>query len=493
MRLPWLTITVLMVAHIAGCSSRVVQTAFLPDTVHGDAAPSGSTQAYCGSTLAERIAVTTIDVDADIRYKREGYDRIPTDARLAFSVAPTGNGYVAWSDNALENVHVTPLSALQTRLGDDVILPGADVAGLVAQPDGFSLLVNRTDPGTTLVNPNPADDPPGRAVVVVRSTGTQIAFEAALTGTSAITYDASNPTYDCSPEQLDGRLVFTDNRYAAYFTVHGCKLGSETYQHTSYYADKLAYLDDRGQSLSGGWDWGCEIAHDLRIFPTSGPSIALCMSDRIPAPGLNLMSNGFNPTLLAAEYAKQGFTSGQFGSLVKLGDGSYVLVWLSRGAPAPDATHPPRPTNDIALLQLTASPDYTPTANPTWVTDTADVNETNLHAIAYGPDEILVIWDSVEQLDCDRSANNATCFGRYAGTHFRLMNARGQFTTPDSVLPYPPNGRDDLATFPNGDVGWAFVPDDARTYNGTLPMDSARIPDVSPKRQINLVRLLLCH
>jgi hypothetical protein len=252
------------------------------------------------------------------------------------------------------------------------------------------------------------------------------------------------------------------------------------------------YFDDRGESLSGGWNWGCEIAQDLRLIPTSEAFIALCMSDRNPAAGLNLMSNGFNPVLLASEYAKQGFTAGQFGSLVRLSDGSYVLVWISRGVPAADATHPPKPTNDIALLRLSAGPDYSSTSAVTWVTDTPEVNETNLHAIAYGSDQILISWDSIERFDCDGSANGATCFGNYTGTHFRLMDSLGQFTTPDAELPYPPNSRDDFATFPNGDVGWAFVPDDARNYNDKLSVDATGVPQVTPKRQISLARLLYC-
>lgn len=478
----------------AGCSSRVVQTATRGDNTLGDAGPVSPSQAHCGSTLGQRIAVTTIDVDADIRYKREGYDGIPTDARLAFSVAPTGNSYLAWSDNALENVHVTPLSALQTRLAEDIVVPGSDVAGLVALNDGFALLVNRADPGEPLTNPNPVDKPAGKAVVLVRVRDDQVLFEVALTGTSGVTFDSANPSYDCSPERFDGRLAFDDDHFAAYFTVHGCQLGNQTYQYTQYYADKLVYLDDRGVAVAGGWNWGCQISQDQRLLASNGTFIAACMSDNNPAAGLNFMSGDFSPVLLAAEYAKVGFSAGQFGSLVRLtGDGSIVLTWLSRGVPEQAATRPPKPANDIALLRLASSPDYTPSSAAISVTDTPAIHEANLHAAPYGTDELLITWDAVEQFDCDRSANSATCFGSYTGTHFRLMDAQGQFTTPDAVLPYPPNSRDDLVTFPNGDVGWAYVPDDARAYSDPLAVDSHKVPQVSQKRQLNIARLLYCR
>jgi hypothetical protein len=449
-------------------------------------------QAHCGDSFADRIAVSTIGVDVDIRYKREGYDRIPTDARLAFSVAATGNSYLAWSDSALENVHVTPLSALQTRLGDDIVVPGSDIAGLVAQNDGFALLVNRTDPGAMLTNPNPVEAVAGKAVSVVRVRDRQVAFEATLTGTAGITFDPTNPQYDCSPERLDGRLVADGDRYGAYFAVHGCQLGDDTYQYSQFYADKLVYLDDQGLALTGGWNWGCQISQDQRLVATGGPFIAACMSDNTPGTGLNLMSNGFNPVLLAPEYAKIGYSAGQFGDLVKLADGSFVLTWLSRGVPEPGASKPPRPSNDIALLHLSPGPEYSVSTAVAWITDTPTVHETNLHAIAYGPDGLLVTWDSIEDFDCSRSANEATCFGSYTGTHFRLIDAQGQFTTPDVVLPYAPNSRDELVSFPNGDVGWAFVPDDSRDYTAPLAVDASRVPEVTGKRELSLARLLYC-
>ena len=149
---------------------------------------------------------------------------IPTDARIAFAVAPSGDAYVAWSDNALENVHVTPLTALLTRLGPDIIVAGHDVGGLVALNDGFALLLSRDDPGDALVNLNVSSDNDallGYASVLVRYTGNAETFAAPLTGTASITTESSGPMLDCI-EILDGRLAFDGSRYGAYFTVHQC-------------------------------------------------------------------------------------------------------------------------------------------------------------------------------------------------------------------------------------------------------------------------------
>jgi len=470
-----------------GCGTKIAQTATKPNELNsGD----GGLPASCGSTLASRLVITTIDVDDDIRYKREGYDNVQTDARIAFSVAPNGNIYVAWTNNSFDTVHVTPLSAFQTRLDADTLIPGYDIGGLVAQDDGFTLLLNRDDPGTPLVNPNPSDKPYGKAAVAVRLRGGSIAFADALTGTASIV-NASNPLDDCSPERFDGRLAFQGGKYGAYFTVHGCQGDA----HESYYADKLAYFDDQGAAVTGGWNWGCQIDEDMRIVPESGAFTSLCMTDNSSSGGMTLAqqgaTSGDNPTLtlLAPEFVQRNVCAGQFGSVIKLADGSYDVIWLSRAGANSDDSQPAKPANDIALMHLTAA--YSPSAI-TWITDTPDIDEMNLHVAAYGPSRLLVAWDSVENFDCSRFPYDVTCLGSYTGTHFMLIDTQGNPLMPDEVLPAPPNSRDDMALFPNGDVGWAFVPDPARDYNTTLNVDAQKVPLVPAIRQISIARLLYC-
>jgi hypothetical protein len=475
-----------------GCGTKIAETATKPGAVIGNSGNDAAQPASCGATLASRLSVTYIDVDEDIRYKREGYDNIPTDARLAFGVAPSGNSYVAWTNNAFTTVHVTPLTALQTRLEADTLIPGYDIGGLVAQNDGFALLLNRDDTGSPLVNTNNGSI--GKAVVVVRVKQGNIAFTAPLTGTNSIAF-ANNPQYDCAPERFDGRISFLGGKYGAYFTVHGCQGDGP---HESYYADKLSYFDDQAIPLSGGWNWGCQIDEDLRLVPEATQFTALCMIDQGTNAGMNLIQEGAPPTLslLATEFATSGFCSGQFGSIVKsTNDGSYTVAWLSRGGVtgAAGALQPAKSANDIALLRLSPAPDYSP-SSVTWVNPTPTINEMNLHIAAYGPDRLLVAWDSVEGIICDlhQDPNTETCFGNYTGTHFRLMDTQGNFLTPDEVLTAPPNSRDDMVIFPNGDVGWAFVPDPDRNYSDILPVDAQKVPLVAAKRQIGIARLIYC-
>ena len=468
-----------------GCGTKIAETATKPNVVISESGPDATQPASCGTTLASRLSITTIEVDDDIRYKREGYDGIPTDARIAFGVAPSGNSYVAWTNNAYTTVHVTPLTALQTRLGADTLVPGYDIGGLVAQDDGFALLFNQDDPGTPLVNPNMRDGSNGKAAVVVRVKQGNIAFTVPLTGTAS-----NNAQYDCAPERFDGRLSFLSGRYGAYFTVHGCQGDGS---HESYYADKLIYFDDQGQSLTGGWNWGCQIDEDLRLVPETAAFTSLCTADNnSTSGGLYLVQEGPTFTQLAADYVKGGYSASQFGSVVKLADASYVVVWLSRGGVSTDGSQPAKPANDIAMLHLSAAPAYAPSGPITWITNTSGVDERNLHVAAYGPERLLIAWDSVENFDCSSFPNHVSCLGNYTGTHFRLMDVQGAFKTPDEVIAAPPNSRDDMVIFPNGDVGWAFVPDTNRNYSDILPVDAQKVPLVAAKRQISIARLIYC-
>ena len=207
-----------------GCGTKIAQTATKPNELISDSGGDVTQPASCGTTLSSRLSITTIDVDDDIRYKREGYDYMPTDARLAYGVSPSGNGYVAWTNDDFSSVHITPLTALQTRLAPDVVTPGHDVGGLYAYDDGFALLLSRDDPGQQLINSNLSSTGNGTvygyAAVLLRYSQGNIGFEAPLTGTSSVAPDTISALQSCV-ERMDGRLAFNGDKYGAFFTVHG--------------------------------------------------------------------------------------------------------------------------------------------------------------------------------------------------------------------------------------------------------------------------------
>jgi hypothetical protein len=475
------------------CSSptRFAQTARAPTVAGSDAAaatdaaardaaaPSDAAVAIdaaaasCADTLSGRLTVTQLDLSTSVRYKHAGYDSFPRDERIALSVDEAGTARVAWLDAAGTRVHVTPLDAHLQRTAADTVVAGKEIGGLVARSDGFLLLTRSTDPGTPLADPaasgNIAD-----AAILVRQRAGATAFSVALTGTASITHASDPKARDCAP-LLNGRLTWNGTKYGAYFVVHGCS-GDP---HASFYGDKLVYLDDQGKALSGGWGWNCSINAGLALLPEPVVFTSLCLSDSMPFPGLNLVVASKPARQLAAEQATVGWVGGQFGSVVKLGDG-YVVAWLSRGVDA--SGRAAKQAHDIALLRLSA--DYASVEPQHWLRETPDIAETNLHLAAYGRDRLLVIWDEIDQLNC----SDYTCFGRYTGTHAQLLDARGQVAGPDTPIAAVPNSEDEIAVLPNGDLAWAFVHEDARSY--AAPLTNAT--QVAPKQAIQLARLAYC-
>jgi hypothetical protein len=150
------------------------------------------------------------------------------------------------------------------------------------------------------------------------------------------------------------------------------------------------------------------------------------------------------------------------------------------GQAAKDAT-------DIAILRLGAN--LAPSGPSQWVVETPNRAEANLHLAAYGSDQLLVVWDSIDSIQCSPE----TCFGSYSGTHARLMDPDGNFLTPDALIPAPPSTNDDLVVLPNGDLIWAFVPDPERDYDASLYLDADGVPIAPERREIGIARLRYCE
>jgi hypothetical protein len=440
----------------------------------------------CPESLEQRLTISTINTDVDIRYKRLGYDSFPLDESVLLSVSPAGRILLAFRENNGNRIRVIRLNEQLTRDGGDLIVYAYDLGGLVAHDDGtFALLTRRDDPGEQLLDTTTTDTV-GKAAVLIRIRGDRELFAQPLTGTASITRAKDPAARDCAP-QLNGRLVWNGSKYGAYFAVHGC----EGDPHEPYYGDKLVYVDGNGRALDGGWSWNCSISQGMRLLPDRDAFASFCMSDGLPFPGLNLVTEGVEARQLAPEKVAAGYTAGRFGSVVRMEDERYVIAWLSRGVPdsMASARRPnlaSKSAQDIALLQL--GPDFAERGARIWLTETPDVAETNLHIAPYGPNRLLVVWDNLEALSC----TEWTCWGKYTGTSARLADLNGSFLTPDVRIGAPPNSEQDIVVFPNGDLGWAFVPDDARNYTEPLP-NNRGIPTVPAKRQLSIARLRYCE
>jgi hypothetical protein len=434
----------------------------------------------CPDSLDDRITVSTVQVTRDIRYKLLGYEGFPFDERVAFAPARDGSAYVAWTDDATARVVITPLNERYQRAGEDIDPNGYEVGGLVAQDDGFALLTLRDDSAEqssmAAVDPNI-----GRAVMLVRFRNGAEVFAAPLTGTRSITQPYSAAINDSAPGYLYGRLAWNGAKYGAYFIVQQSADASRPPTLT----DKLVYLDDSGGGLRGGFSNKCASNQGLRLWPEADVYTPVCISDAQPAPGISLVREDHEPVLLGAEASAPGWSAGQMGSIVKLPDNTYFVGWLSRDVvPNGQPNQTARLATDIALVRL--GPDLKMIGERRWLLETPYAAETNLHFARYGQSQVLMIWDAITNVRCKRM-----CYGTYAGTYARVLDRDGRVLAEDRLSAVP-NHHDDLVTLPNGDVAWAYVPDDARDYSSVPPARNDRV--LAPaKRTFSVARLRFCE
>lgn len=463
-------------------------------TVGGNGASGGAPD--CPDSLQARL--TQVDIaglNEDIRYKLAGYGNLLRDDRLALSVAPNGDVKVAWLNDDLNKVHVTSLDD-NLVMSSDVVVPGHDLGGLVAHDDGFALLTRRTDPGEQLTNNEGKVE---RAAMLVRYRGDTEVFAAALTGTEQVNKAlAPNFKRDCAPRPFQSRLVFDGTKYGAFFPTLGCSgfgiADKGTWPDATFYGDKLIYVDDAGRFDSGG-DAQCPRNEGVRLLAGAGGFLGLCLGDRGTTKGINLVVDGSAPVLLSPEYAESGFSTARFGSVVPLSDGGYFVGWLTRGG-AMSTTAPPDP------MFVRLGPDRAMIGTPRRIFTTPDIYEANLHFAPYGPNLLLMVWDSVTQPRC----LVGSCTGDYQTTYMQLITKDGEpLSQPERAeISAPPNGDDDIVVFPNsGDLGWVFVSEGKnRNYRGTYahpislenpPAPTANSPAIETKDYFSVARLRYCE
>jgi hypothetical protein len=268
--------------------------------------PSGSSASTASSsaggappctaeTLAESVRVVTVDGAA------------PSGSRAVTSEAASGS-VVAWV--GADGVHITPLDAVDARAGDDVVLEGTQVFGVVATENDAAVLVSRAPDFMTFIRVDRAGTELARTDLV--GGGDHAVQEVEWFGEFATT----------------GRLVGRgDGTYAAYHALH--RRWSDGIGHQG---DTLRLLDANGAPAGGGWGWGCSHSMDQRIANGPNGLVPICISDCYPAKGIHFNHQSAMLTDDPAANCAGGYTT-LLGGLVATQTG-FALVYQDDAATA---------------------------------------------------------------------------------------------------------------------------------------------------------------
>lgn len=367
-----------------------------PDEGSGDV-PADTPPVPCSTPLADRVRVTAVSV-APARVETYGGGYFSPDRPVILSPLPDGTSKVAWTDGTGQ-VHVTPLDGNDARRGPDVTLPGTEVRGFVALPDGAAVLVRRDDDVM--------------AVVRVNDAGVET-FATHLVGDEPHDVEGSRWIDDWSH---DGRLAWSGTQFAAY---HG-----QTGNHGSagnHQGDRYVLLDPAGRQTVV-WDWGCSHSLDVRLAWNGSAFGPVCLSDCYPGKGIYYNHRGLVRSEPSGDCA--GRSSAELGGLAGDGDG-FLLTFVSREG---------RSSADVGLVHIDTGGAVGEVA---WLTDTAGVDEAGAHLAAYGP-AYLAGW-------------TAGGTGRLA-----VVAASGAILEGPADVAAESGARNDFVTWPNGDAGWAYA------------------------------------
>jgi len=473
-------------------------------------APEGERPAQCNSPrIVDRLTYGRVPLPEGVRYRRapQSYFGMPQDERIALARSKSNVTLVAWLNNAGTDVHVTPLAVTKTEIGrfsPDFVVPGTELSGLVAHDDGFAILTRRPDLG----DPLGGNGTQAQATYLVRwQNAVGETFSVPLTGTSSITNADLSEKRDY-PIGQSGRLAFNGTHYGAYFSARGFTRAATNDQrpndrYAGQLGDKFVQVDDRGR-LVNAWRMGCRQSLGSRLVAEASGFVMFCMSEgTIGDPGVNLVWGPFDAREgrhLAFEAAPSpeqefGYAGGNFGSAVKTPAG-YLVAWAARGVATPldrDSPDALFQSHDVAVVTLNSSLEPTerdwPFLPPPRSEPASDV--VNVHAAPYG-NNVLVVWETIEKPEFrpGMMSNQGFSTGGYGGTHFRFLDAAGKEASKEEVVQraIAPNGPDDIVQLSNGDLLWAYVPEQQRDFE-TLVTNVSNQPII---QEISFVRLLYC-
>ncbi|HJU37957.1 MAG TPA: hypothetical protein VJ724_00180, partial [Tahibacter sp.] len=321
--------------------------------------------------------------------------------RLYLAPRADGRHWLGWTDRA-GNAHVSLVGS--TGVDATFEYASEEVRGLVAHDDGgFAVLLRTPASGAMRLTRRTAANAPVFSTTIPNST----AIAQMNTG--------------------DGRLAFGNNRYAAYFAVHGTAGGFAGHE-----GDQLAYLDASG-NLAGGWEWGCshQMAGLVGFHPGLNWMTTMCVSDCYSKKGI-LVNNA--RSLFTADASCDGTVWAQFGQLAP-GAATWKLAFAAQDRATVDA-------KGIGLLTFDNA-GTTPVLK--WLTDTDGSTERDpvIARIGSGtPERFLVGW-------------RQTGPARY---RLGVIDGGGTFVVASEevqALGVAWNARDDsLRATPSGDVAW---------------------------------------
>jgi hypothetical protein len=305
--------------------------------------------------------------------------------------------------------------------------------GLAAEPDGhFAALVWD-------ISTNP------KSLKVIRFTSN---------GTAGTT--ATLPTNNVAPTDFsigESRLEYDvpNNRYGAYFHVHGTNPSYFAYGHEG---DMLAWVDKTAGTVTLGWEWGCShsMSELLRFSPAANTTLPVCVTDCYPGTSGAFQTNSIGGVYLNHDQTKvrdfdgacNGSVAAELGGAAP-GAAGWKLVFNGHqnAATLGQSSYSSSSMNqDIGFVSIANNKSLT--GSIVWLTTTAG-NEAN---------------SSIARWQAMGATGEQYVVGWSAGTTYnlaRVSDTGAILEGPTAITTAKWGERDDpFRTHLNGDIVWAW-------------------------------------
>jgi len=383
-----------------------------PKVDYGNGKGDGFTPPAAGAchelTLNQRLAVATLPVSSAV-----------ADLPIFATAISGGRTLVAWTPKDKQEVRLVVVNEEGKLVGAEHVVPGVRAYGLAASDQAYGLLVKR--------------DPDYLHLVLLRPDGSVI-IDRALVGKPSGHVPTLGEEWFPVVVFSAARLLWTGERWAAYFTLH--RMWPDGVGHQG---DTLRFFDAAGQPLldsnnqpQDGWGWGCSHSLDVRLAARVGQVGPVCISDCKPTKGIQFNGGKPHTTAKDSEIFEDlsgncaGRSDTKLGGLTAVADGYWLSFHSKVG----------RTSRDLALIHIDAEGKP---GLPLWTGETpADEMWSRVVSFQGG---FAVVWTSGTEAYIERRTN--------AG---EVVQGPELVAAPHNAL-FNINAADPV-THPNGDVGW---------------------------------------
>ncbi|MBN2803714.1 MAG: hypothetical protein JXR91_11505 [Deltaproteobacteria bacterium] len=442
--------------NIDSDTSEKISTDSLSDTMadsDSDTLSDTETGSIC-LPLADRIRVTDIDVGQKVIANEQDAGLMP----IALSPIPRGGTRLVWlGDDNL--VHISTLNSNDVLTDNSVALSAADFQDIHATDNGGVILLTRDAEGGGTLNCGSEDNLcgipdapiPCYDMYMVGFEGNKETFATKLTSARA-----DLPPYSTGPTGMPvsmiwwyghhGRIASDGTSYAAYYgTALSVSNGECVNIHQG---DQMRVLDEGGNIIDGGFNWGCSPSGYERVIwnDAAHAYVAVCKSEEIvDTEGSGVLA--FAPDHTAIWHGDPWYSN--FSELVVAKDGGYWMGVSDRKAGEPERSSG---LAQVLLLHFTSSGvdlQYT-------IEGEINSNTRAPHLAGFGEDQLLLMYESSpdggEMSETDlrtvtietRSYNDGTIIGEpivvpdVRGHRYNALR-----TFPDGTVAFPIAGTTD--------------------------------------------------